>query len=141
MSLMLTDIKNSRDNNFNLLRFLAASLVLFGHSYALSKSNIAQEWLFGHVAVDIFFIISGYLVTASLFTRKSLWIFTKNRFLRIVPGLFVAMLFNVFIIGVLYTDIPIGEYLFSSRNLSLHLCQYYIVTRPHSNEPTRSLYK
>ena len=110
---MLTDIKNSRDNNFNLLRFLAASLVLFGHSYALSKSHIAQEWLFGHVAVDIFFIISGYLVTASLFTRKSLWIFTKNRFLRIVPGLFVAMLFNVFIIGVLYTDIPIGEYLFS----------------------------
>ena len=110
---MLTEIKNSRDNNFNLLRFLAASLVLFGHSYALSKSQITQEWLFGHVAVDIFFIISGYLVTASLFTRKSLWVFFKNRFLRIIPGLFVAMLFNVFVIGILYTNIPIVDYLLS----------------------------
>ena len=115
MSVNLTEIKNSRDNNFNLLRFLAALMVLFGHSYALSKSHIAQEWLFGHVAVDIFFIISGYLVTASLFTRKSLWIFTKNRFLRIIPGLFIAMLFNVFIIGIFYTDIPILEYLKSGE--------------------------
>ncbi len=115
MSFVLTEIKNPRDNNFNLLRFLAALMVLFGHSYALSNSHIPHEWLFGHVAVDIFFIISGYLVTASLFTRKSLWIFTKNRFLRIFPGLFVAMLFNVFIIGILYTDIPFLEYLKSSE--------------------------
>ena len=115
MSLMLTEIKNSRDNNFNLLRFLAALLVLFGHSYALSNSHISHEWLFGHIAVDIFFIISGYLVTASLFTRKNLWIFTQNRFLRIFPGLLIAMLFNVFIIGIFYTDISIVQYLMSSE--------------------------
>jgi len=113
MSIQLHKIQNTRDNNFNLLRFIAALLVMFGHSYALSNSHISREWLFGQVAVDIFFIISGYLVTASLFTRKSLWIFSKNRILRIVPGLFVAMLFNAFIIGILYTDIPISNYLLS----------------------------
>jgi len=79
MSLMLAKIKNTRDNNFNLLQFLAALLVLFGHSYALSNSYITHEWLFGHVAVDIFFIISGYVVTVSFFTGKNIWIFTQIR--------------------------------------------------------------
>lgn len=153
MSFMLTEIKNSRDNNFNLLRFLAALMVLFGHSYALSNSHIPHEWLFGHVAVDIFFIISGYLVTASLFTRKSLWVFVQNRFLRIFPGLFVAMIFNVFIIGVLYTDISILEYLKSTEiyhyiyaNTTLLLDPIQMIlpgvftTNPHPNTVNGSLW-
>jgi peptidoglycan/LPS O-acetylase OafA/YrhL len=45
MTLKLIEIKDLRNNNLNLLRFLAALLVLFGHSYALSKSNISHEWL------------------------------------------------------------------------------------------------
>lgn len=153
MSIYLGDIQNNRDNNFNLLRFLAALTVLFGHSYALSKSHISQEWLFGHIAVDIFFIISGYLVTASLFTRKSLWVFSMNRFLRIVPGLFVAMLFNVFVIGVLYTELPILDYLTSSdiyryiyanSTLILHSIQMNLpgvfANNPHPNTVNGSLW-
>ena len=53
----------NRDNNFNLIRFIAASLVLFSHSFALSIGNSSAEPLrsslgtnFGQVAVDVFFL-------------------------------------------------------------------------------------
>ena len=58
----LDDFVGSRDNNFNLVRFLAAGAVLVSHSYALSTGDPAIEplrrWLglsLGDIAVDVFF--------------------------------------------------------------------------------------
>ncbi|HEV2105558.1 MAG TPA: acyltransferase, partial [Candidatus Eisenbacteria bacterium] len=55
---------DGRDNNITLIRFLAATLVLFSHSYPLSGT--AGEPLerfagfsLGHLGVDVFFVISG----------------------------------------------------------------------------------
>ncbi|USI27496.1 hypothetical protein ACD631_14130 [Alteromonas macleodii] len=57
----LSDYKDSRDNNFNLIRFVAASLVLVSHSFPLATGSGVAEPLksalgiaFGHIAVDIF---------------------------------------------------------------------------------------
>jgi len=50
----------SKDNNFNLIRFVAASMVLFSHSYPLGGFGLrdglsAQVGLsLGGIAVDIF---------------------------------------------------------------------------------------
>ena len=56
-------------NNFDFLRFVAASLVLISHSYPLLgrsdepfKAFVGYE-TGGEIAVAIFFVISGYLVT------------------------------------------------------------------------------
>jgi peptidoglycan/LPS O-acetylase OafA/YrhL len=79
-----------RDNNFNLLRFIAATLVVFGHSYPLSGNPVGELSVIGslditRIAVDIFFVISGFLVTGSLFARKNVIVFCQSRFLRIFP--------------------------------------------------------
>lgn len=68
----LSDYTRGRDNNFNLLRLLAASLMLITHSFALSighgeaeplRASLGTTW--GAIAVDVFFVTSGFLVTAS----------------------------------------------------------------------------
>ena len=68
----LAEAARGRDNNFHLIRFLAALAVLYGHCYPLTGSGQAAplaDWLgldIGTLAVDVFFVTSGYLVTASL---------------------------------------------------------------------------
>lgn len=110
MSKRLAEYVGSRDNNYNLIRFIAATLVLISHSYALatgeSKLEPLREWLgitWGIIAVDIFFVTSGFLIAYSFFNRKSLSSFVWARFLRIYPGLLVAILFCVFIVGLFFT--------------------------------------
>jgi len=112
----LADYATGRQNNFNLIRFVAALLVLFSHSYALSGIGtdplLSSTGLsFGNIAVHIFFITSGFLVTASLVNRADMLVFIKARALRIIPGLLVANLFTVFVIGSVYTTMLLSDYL------------------------------
>lgn len=90
----------SRANNLNAMRLALASLVMFSHSFALSYGTADNEplkWLTkgqvtcGTVAVDLFFLISGMLITASWFRSKSMNDFLLRRVLRIYPGYVVAL--------------------------------------------------
>lgn len=118
MATLLSTYTISRDNNFNLVRFIAASLVLFSHSFALAlgsrdaeplKSVIGMTW--GEIAVDVFFITSGFLITSSYFSRNNIIAFAWARMLRIYPALIVAILFCVFGVGALFTTYNLIEYL------------------------------
>lgn len=110
---------DNRNNNFNLIRMLAALAVLFSHSFILAQgpANGADPFakIFGiplsGFAVDTFFIISGLLVTKSLIDRNSLKVFFLARFFRIVPGLIAAVLFSACIVGLAVTELPVFEYL------------------------------
>ena len=100
------------DNNLNLLRVLAASLVLVSHSYVLATGEpSAEPWTArlgmspGGVAVDIFFAVSGFLVTASLVGSASLWRFVSARALRIYPALWVALVLTTLVVGIDFTDL------------------------------------
>lgn len=103
-------------NNFHFLRFLAASLVIVGHVYPLNDRPDVIEYgslgLFpsGHIAVCIFFVISGYLVIQSKLKSSSTFSYLAKRVLRIFPGLFVALLFTAFVIGPLSTSYPLSSY-------------------------------
>lgn len=106
----LSNYTTSKDNNFNLIRFVAASLVLVSHSFVLVNGRSGFEPLMsmvglslGRIAVDVFFIISGFLVTASLLLRNNLIAFAWNRVLRIYPALIIAVLFSALIIGGFFT--------------------------------------
>ncbi len=114
----LSQLAQSRDNNFNLIRFVAALTVLVDHSFALvagtSKAEPFRESLgiaLGIMAVDAFFITSGFLVTASLLARKSLLAFVWARILRIYPALIVMVLLCVFGLGLWFTSLSPADYL------------------------------
>ena len=112
----------SRDNNFNLIRFIAAFGVLFSHSFSLAIGSTDTEpfkqffgMSFGQIAVDIFFISSGFLIANSLFIKKDLANFFWARFLRIYPGLFAAVIFCVFFVGLYFTSYPVEQYLMNPQ--------------------------
>jgi len=107
---------DTKNNNFNIIRFLAASLVLFSHSYPLFQSeepliHISGFFSFGSLAVYTFVFMSGFLVTKSWIDTQNIFLFIKKRFLRIFPGLLSVTLFTAFIIGPLVTYVPLAEYL------------------------------
>ena len=108
----LGDHWSGRDNNFNLLRLVAATLVLVSHSFAISLQSGAAEPFrsslglsLGELAVDIFFAASGFLVTASLFTRRDVIEFAAARCLRIFPGLWVSLALTVLVFGFCFTSL------------------------------------
>ncbi|WP_025761904.1 acyltransferase family protein [Dyadobacter tibetensis] len=109
-------------NNFHLIRFIAAVMVIYGHSYplmGLGNLDYIQELSAGtfptaHMGVCIFFSISGYLIAKSLLDSRTLMSYCWKRFLRIMPGLVVVVLFTIFVVGPIATNLPLSDY-FSSN--------------------------
>ncbi len=131
----LSTFTHGRDNNFNLIRFIAASLVILSHSYPLTGSTheplgALAGFTFGHFAVDIFFITSGFLVTASLLKRSHLRSFIQSRVVRIYPGLIVAVAFCTYVIGPFFTTLPLGEYFKSPTTHNFFIYDSLLVVKP-----------
>lgn len=81
------------------LRGIAISLVLLFHIWP-------KYFSFGYVGVDIFFVLSGYLITQIIYTkleRKSFSLkeFYRNRVRRIFPAL-IVVLTTTLVIGYLF---------------------------------------
>ena len=118
----LSDFTQGRDNNFNLIRIIAALAVLITHSFALARGTGAAEpfrdslgMTMGSIAVDVFFVTSGFLVTGSLLGRQSLLEFAWARVLRVFPALLIMLFLTVFGLGPFFTSLPVSSYLLDSR--------------------------
>lgn len=111
MSTNIGDAWRNGRNNFNLIRLIAAWLVIYSHAWAITgtagNDHLAQLTLTksaGAFAVDVFFAISGFLVAAS-FERNGWRDFLVARALRIYPALIVCIALTAFILGpALTTD-------------------------------------
>lgn len=134
----LSTLSTGRDNNLNLIRAVAATLVLVSHAYPIALGAGTSEPLsakmdrsLGSLSVYVFFVISGFLITQS-FDRASSWqSFLVARILRLMPGLIVSLLIVGLLVGPLVTTLPIGAYLTDSTlvrfllgNTSLVFMQY-----------------
>jgi peptidoglycan/LPS O-acetylase OafA/YrhL len=134
----LRDSAVDRNNNFNLLRMIAAVAVLISHAFPISLGMQATEPLvstlrfsLGTLAVLTFFAISGFFISQSFDHRRSLIDFAAARILRVYPGLLVTLLISALIIGPMLTTMPLGSYfsdhdtaLYLVRNLTLKWLQY-----------------
>ncbi len=102
-----------RHNNFDALRLIAALMVVHGHGADLTGQTIGGLWNlpFHRVGLDIFFAISGYLVTGSWERTPARADFLLKRCLRIFPGLIACVAVTVFVLGVWATTLPLGRYL------------------------------
>ncbi|MFI4951860.1 MAG: acyltransferase family protein [Burkholderiales bacterium] len=127
------------DNNFDFIRWLAASLVIISHEYAIVATPGAEPLAaltngfatLGTLGVDVFFVVSGFLVTRSLLERRALGFFVASRAIRIVPALAVVLALCALVLGPLCSDLPLRQYFsqpesytYISRNLALHNMQW-----------------
>lgn len=103
-----------KDNNLNLLRLIAALMVLYAHSFAF-YGNPPAGFLgltsYGGLGIDIFFVISGYLIVRSWDFTPSVTSFLIKRSLRIFPALIVVVLISMFVLGPIFTTLTVSEYL------------------------------
>ena len=120
----ISNFTQGRNNNFNVIRITAAFAVLITHSFALALGSSSAEpfreklgMTMGSIAVDVFFITSGFLITGSLFTRKSAIEFIWARCLRIFPAMLVMVLLTVFGLGAYFSTIPLVSYLTDSKTI------------------------
>lgn len=90
-----SNIENNRMFQIDLFRFVAAMFVLLYHytfrGYAadgLSKVNyplLGEVFKYGYLGVNLFFMISGFVITLSLKDRSA-FDFIKLRFIRLYPA-------------------------------------------------------
>jgi peptidoglycan/LPS O-acetylase OafA/YrhL len=90
----LAEAFDPRDNVLTAMRLALAGAVATVHALAVGFGH--QPWLgsstVGDLAVDGFFVLSGFLVTASLLKRATLTRYAWHRVLRIMPGFWVCLL-------------------------------------------------
>jgi len=114
---LLTSHLEDRSNNLDLLRLVAAALVVLGHSYAVvgTGTDPMARWsgyvYSGLFSLHVFFFISGLLVTNSFLRKPDVVTWLLSRALRIMPGLLVCMFVTVFVMGTAVTKVPIRQYL------------------------------
>ena len=112
-ALRIADRSDGRDNNFNLIRILAAGGVLVSHAYPLSWGTHGQPFeatlhglSLGMVCVWVFFAISGFFITRSFQRKQSAGAFLLARALRLLPALAVMTILTIIIAGLLLTTAP-----------------------------------
>lgn len=105
-----------RANNFTVIRTGFALLVLAGHAIMLPMGlpihGAFPEFVDNSVqfALDGFFILSGYMIAASLFRSRDMLNYAVSRILRIFPGLIAAMLILFLVVGPAFTALPQATY-------------------------------
>lgn len=84
-------------------------MVLLSHAPEIADGNRSRELLtqlfgsisFGELAVDGFFLLSGYLIVKSWANEPSILIFLQKRVVRIYPGFIVASIVGALVVGPL----------------------------------------
>jgi YD repeat-containing protein len=123
ISAVSTENTMDRDNNFDSIRLIAATTVIFSHSFLLADQNELREPfvkllgahnILGLYGVLVFFIISGYFVTRSYLNSASPIEFLQKRFLRIFPGLIVCAFILTFVIAPLFFNGSFASYYLSA---------------------------
>jgi len=119
----LGEATKGKSANLQIIRFIAAIMVIISHSFALSQGTDNKEYLIilsqgqitmGGLAVSIFFLAGGYLITKSMLKYKKFKTYFKVRLLRIFPALIFVVLISAFIIGPILSTNTIKTYFSSS---------------------------
>jgi peptidoglycan/LPS O-acetylase OafA/YrhL len=117
-----------RGPGFDLIRLAAATTVLLHHCRGVEYPDLRLDPLFyysggfiqfGIFAVQVFFVMSGFLVTPGLARSGDIIDYGVNRALRIFPALFVVVLFSVMLLGPLLSTLSLSAY-FSNPKLYLY---------------------
>lgn len=113
--LTFADGFDPKNNSFGFLRLVLAVLVIFSHSFPLGGFGIDALETFtkgrhtiGLVAVGMFFVLSGFLITRSAAGPVSTVRFLWHRFLRIYPGYWICLAFCGFVFAPYFAYVEHG---------------------------------
>lgn len=119
-SFLSATVERGGQNSFDLLRLGAAFAVLVSHSFVLAYGSEAAEPIYrftegryslGFLAVAAFFVLSGFLISASADRSSSIRSFVDKRARRILPALWVSTVATILVLGLFATTRPVLEYL------------------------------
>ncbi len=112
-------LRDGQDNFFTPLRLIFALMVVFGHAFVVGRGGAEHDplWLFhyspSYMAVNLFFVASGFMVTASMLRRGDGANFAAARLIRIYPALIAHVALMMFVVGPLGSSLPLSTYLSS----------------------------
>lgn len=111
------DLHNGRPTGFDYLRIGLSVAVVCAHSFVTSYGDAIGEMVWhlpyrpvAGLLLPMFFALSGFLVSGSLFRTASMVQFLGFRVIRIYPALCVEVLISALLIGPLLTTLPLKEY-------------------------------
>lgn len=103
-------------NSFTALRWILASSVMISHGWDLTYPERGLDptvailsFPISRLAVFLFFTLSGFLVTGSLF-KRGVGSFLRARGLRLLPGLWVMLLVVPLVLWAAFGTIGFGEF-------------------------------
>lgn len=111
-------IASGKQNNFQLLRLIAAVMVVEAHSHFLvydksTDAYINRPFHISSLGLPSFFFLSGLLVTQSLYHSVTWKHFLWKRIMRIYPAACLSVLATALIMGPAVTTLPLKEYFLS----------------------------
>lgn len=115
----LEKASQGRENNLDIIRFIAAILVIFCHAFPLALGEGVLDPLaaltgdqisFGSLAVGIFFVYGGFLICKSMCRIQKTVPYFKARILRIFPPLIAVTVVLAFVVGPILTQLPLRDY-------------------------------
>lgn len=117
-------------NNFDFLRVVFALTVALAHLIELSQIQAFQEYKIffnTRLAIDGFFVISGFLIAKSYESNKNFKVYVTKRIKRIVP----AYAFLILVCAVFFSFI--STYSFSNYFSSLQFWKYLVANLSFQN--------
>ncbi|AWY43868.1 acyltransferase [Pseudomonas putida] len=122
----LATLLSRENNNLDIFRVVAACMVIYGHAYALVPHGGEKDFIAsllgydysGSLAVNIFFFLSGLVVTNSLITKRSPIDFIVARSFRIWPALIFTTVVSAIILGPIISTLPVDQYFRESGTYS-----------------------
>jgi len=107
-----SEIPEARRNNFNIIRFFAALLVMYGHMFpilGIAPHNI-QHSSVSTYGVLLLFSMGGYLIANSWNSDPSILRYSIRRITRLYPAYIVLLLVSVYLVGPLVTSVSRVHY-------------------------------
>jgi peptidoglycan/LPS O-acetylase OafA/YrhL len=112
------DAFNPHQNAFNFLRLVLALFVIVAHSFPLG--GFGPDWPvygltggrypLGTLAVGMFFLLSGFLISRSASGELSVGRFLWHRFLRIFPGYWACLLVTAVVVAPAICALEYGTF-------------------------------
>ncbi len=123
------------NNNFNLIRMIAAYMVIFAHATAIQGNGvdiiarITGQTHSGQMAVFIFTFLSGVFITKSVM-NTNLKKFCKKRICRLYPELILCLIV-VLIIGSIFSTYSFKDYWFDPQVRKYFIANLLEITNEH----------